>query len=421
MSTHVLDTSAAPADGPTPRRGIVVLIGATMAMALGFGSLALTSIFMRPLEAEFGWTRADISLGYAVASTGMAVGGLAWGWISDRVDIRVLLAIGGSGMFLSVASMAIIQSLWQLYLANAILAGLGFSVLYAPLLAAPGDWFDSRRGLAVGIVTAGGALGQGLLPFLANHLIDALGWRAAYACIALIMLACLGMSLPLVTRPGSGRTSLLQASSHEIAEARGGERLRVSLLSLAAFLCCACMGMPLVHLASFVTMICGSPSIGATSLLVAMLFGTVGRISFGLLADRIGYLPSYAGASLIQTIAVGTYPLLDNSLSILALSAVFGFGFAGNMTCLVLCIREAVPAQRFGSTLGLVMLIAWLGMGAGGYTGGALFDATGSYVAALLLASAAGILNLVVIAIMTIMKVAAKRKTRALVPSPVAV
>jgi len=181
------------------------------------------------------------------------------------------------------------------------------------------------------------------------------------------------------------------------------------------------MGMPLVHLASFVTMICGSPSIGATSLLVAMLFGTVGRISFGLLADRIGYLPSYAGASLIQTIAVGTYPLLDNSLSILALSAVFGFGFAGNMTCLVLCIREAVPAQRFGSTLGLVMLIAWLGMGAGGYTGGALFDATGSYVAALLLASAAGILNLVVIAIMTIMKVAAKRKTRALVPSPVAV
>src|SRR5262245_29872365 len=84
-----------------PLRGMLILVGATMAMALGFGTLALTSVFMRPLEAEFGWSRAELSFAYAVATVGMAVGGLVWGRVSDRVNIRLLMAIGGSGMVLS--------------------------------------------------------------------------------------------------------------------------------------------------------------------------------------------------------------------------------------------------------------------------------------------------------------------------------
>ena len=69
----------------TRSRGILVVGGATVAMALGFGGLALISVFMRPLEAEFGWSRAEISLAYAVATVGMALGGVVWGrvWIGS--------------------------------------------------------------------------------------------------------------------------------------------------------------------------------------------------------------------------------------------------------------------------------------------------------------------------------------------------
>ncbi|MFP4539237.1 MAG: hypothetical protein ACLFPA_13165 [Dichotomicrobium sp.] len=62
----------------------------------------------------------------------------------------MLLAIGGAGMALSLLSMSVVQALWQIYLANIVLAGLGFSVLYAPLLAVSGEWFSSRRGLVTG-------------------------------------------------------------------------------------------------------------------------------------------------------------------------------------------------------------------------------------------------------------------------------
>jgi|GraSoiStandDraft_29_1057270.scaffolds.fasta_scaffold1225699_2 MFS family permease len=101
----------------TRSRGILVVGGATVAMAPGFGGLALISVFMRPLEAEFGWSRAETSLAYAVATVGMALDGVVWGPVSDRVDIRILLAIGGSGMVLPLLAMAAVQSLWHTYLA----------------------------------------------------------------------------------------------------------------------------------------------------------------------------------------------------------------------------------------------------------------------------------------------------------------
>lgn len=384
-------------------RGVLVVGGATVGMALGFGSLALISVFMRPLEAEFGWSRAETSLAYAVATVGMALGGVAWGWASDRVRIRILLAIGGAGMALPLLAMAAVQSLWQAYLAHLVLSGLGFAVLYAPLLSATGEWFERRRGLAVGIVTAGGALGQGVLPFLANMLIDAIGWRLAFVGVGIATAFALALTLPFVTRPEGARVASGTAA-HPGDRHRNGERLQLATLAAAAFLCCACMGVPLVHLASFVGMVCGSPALGATSLLVAMLSGAVGRVCFGLVADRLGYLPSYALASAVQTACVAAYPLLGDGVSILALSAVFGFGFAGNMTCLILCVRDLVPASRFGGALGLVMLVAWAGMGVGGYAGGVLFDITLGYSLSFALAGLAGLLNLLAIGALIAMR-----------------
>jgi MFS family permease len=298
-------------------------------------------------------------------------------------------------MLAALLAMAGAQSLWQIYLAHLLLSSLGFAVLYAPVLSATGAWFDRHRGLAIGVVTAGGALGQGVLPFIANLLIDALGWRLAFVNLAAVMLVALALALPTIGYPGGAklRAGVATLTGRE----RNGERLRLMMLAVAALMCCACMGVPLVHLASYVGMVCSSPTLGAASLLVAMLFGTVGRVLFGAIADRIGYLPSYALASAIQTICVGAYPWLGDSSSLLLLSAVFGFGFAGNMTCLVLCVQDAVPAQRFGGALGKVMLVAWTGMGIGGYAGGALFDIYLSYTLPFALGSAAGFLNLLAI------------------------
>jgi MFS family permease len=389
-----------PPAAASTRHGALVVLAATVAMAMGFGGLGLITVFMGPMEADLGWSRAETSFAYAVSTLGMAFGGLYWGRLSDRVDIRILLAAGGIGMVASLLAMAALKSLSVLYLASAIYGGFGFSVLYAPLLSTSGDWFPQRRGLVMGLVTAGGALGQGVLPYFANVLIGAFGWRWAFVGIGCTLLAALALALPLLKWPHGTRAAA--TSCTEAAEPNRAETATVALLALAAFLCCVCMGVPLVHMASFIGAVCGSPSVGANSLLIAMAAGAVGRVCCGSIADRIGALRAYAISSAIQTACVLTFPLIGDAVSFMALSALFGFGFAGNMTCLSLCVREAVPATRFGGALGAVMMVGWIGMAAGGYAGGALFDASLSYTLSFIVAGAAGVLNLAIIAVLAI-------------------
>jgi MFS family permease len=281
------------------------------------------------------------------------------------------------------------------YVAHVIYGGCGFSTLYSPLLSTSGEWFPERRGLVMGVVTAGGAAGQGLLPFFASYLINALGWRWAFIGIGGTFVVALALVLPGLRWPQGTRAPV--ANFADASDTAWAETMIVALLALAAFLCCACMGVPVVHLASFVGAVCGSPSVGLASLVIAMIAGAVGRVCCGVIADRIGPLKAYAVASAIQTACVLAFPALENGLSLMVLSAVFGFGFAGNMTCLSLCVRQAVPVSRFGGALGAVMMIAWAGMAAGGYLGGVLFDLSRGYTASFVLAGIAGILNLAVI------------------------
>ena len=105
-------------------------------------------------------------------------------------------------------------------------------------------------------------------------------------------------------------------------------------------------------------------------------------------ADRLGALASYAMASAPQTASVLVFPVLEDSLSFMVLSAVFGFGFARNMTSLSLCVRNAVPANRFGGARS-------------SYFSGRLFGATLSYNLSFIVAGVVGTLNLLVLALIS--------------------
>ena len=190
-------------------RGALVVLAATVAMAMGFGGLGLITVFMGPIEADLRWSRSDTSLGYALSTAGMAIGGLFWGRLSDRMDVRILLAIGATGMVASLLAMSILQSLSAFYIAHVVYGGFGFSVLYAPLLSTSGEWFPERRGLVTGLVTAGGAIGQGLLPFLASFLINAFGWRWAFVGIGCSLLAALALALPMLRWPKGTRAPVV--------------------------------------------------------------------------------------------------------------------------------------------------------------------------------------------------------------------
>ena len=377
--------------------GWVVVAVATTCLALGFGTNATVSIFMKPFEDEFGWLRAQVSMAYTLLAVGAAVGGIIWGSLSDRIGAR---SIGFFGAFAISAGLMALR--WQsdlttLYLLYFLIGFAGFACLFTPMIALAGLWFNARKGLAIGIVTAGGALGQGIVPYVTRLMITEVGWRDAALYLGLGYLVIL-VPLMFLLRPAPVLLSSTGPSPASNDNLWGlPHTLTIPWLALAGVFCCICMAVPLVHLVPLGIDLGCSPQTAAGLLLSLMIAGVFGRLFFGWLADRIGGLRSYFLASLAQTLVVFWFTQTASIALLYQLSVLFGFGFAGVMTCLLICAREAAPLRISGTAMAIVSTTAWIGMGIGSYQGGYLYDASGSYVLSYANAALAGIMNLAVV------------------------
>jgi MFS family permease len=375
----------------------VVVAAGTVAMMAGFGLTATVSLMVKPFEIESGWLRADIAFSYTLLCAGAAVGGLVTGWANDRIDTRPIAVFGalvmGAGL-LAIARQTDLAHIHMLYLATGV---FGFSCLYAPVIATVGLWFGSGRGLAMGIVTAGGALGQGLLPPMLQPLIATYGWRVAFGYLGVAYLMVVAPLMMFLRKPeSSGRAAVSAADAPaqwSIPPAAG-----IAWMSVATMLCCASMAVPLVHLLALFADRGLSDARGASLILVIMLAAAVGRLAFGMAADRFGALTAYVASVLMQTVTLYGFIIFSALGTLYGLAVLFGFGFGGVMTTLLLCTRAAVPARLSGRAIAMVTLFAWLGMGLGGYQGGYCFDMTGTYAASFGSAALAGVANLLVLA-----------------------
>ncbi len=151
-------------------------------------------IFLKSLEAEFGWSRAAIS---GAHSLGFIMGGLfsvLFGGMSDRFGSRMIIT-GGSVIFaVGCFLMSGVSAIWQVYLFYGVLINLWGSPANVSLLSTAMRWFSKKRGLVSGIVKVGTGLGIMIIPLLSSQLINAYGWRNAFTILGVI---CLVIVLPL--------------------------------------------------------------------------------------------------------------------------------------------------------------------------------------------------------------------------------
>ncbi len=375
-------------------RWVIVFAAAAM-LALSMGQLVNgLSVFFIPLELEFGWQRGAIAFINTAGLLGMAFGGILMGAIADRVSIRAVCLFGGLVVGVCVLAAAWANSLWQLYVLFFLAGAFGGGALFAPLIALVGGWFRAGAGLAIGIASAGQAVGQGGVPFGTAFLIDALGWRGAFVALGLISLAVL-VTLAFFMRDPPKRSASAVAREDE------SKPLPVVVvvvwLSAATILCCTCMSVPLVHLVPLIQGQGISAPDASGVLFVLLLAAIAGRVAFGKLADMVGAIPAYLTASLWQTSLVFVFTQIGDLETFYAFAPVYGFGYAGVMTSLLITIRELTPASQRGGATGVITAFGWLGHGLGGYQGGLCFDLTGAYTLSFANAAFAGILNLLVV------------------------
>ena len=141
--------------------GWVIVSYGIVATCIGVGTLTSLSVFLQPVAAELGASRAGVSSVSTLGFLAMGVGGFIWGTLADRFGTRAVVFAGGVllGVGLLAASQA--RDLTELQIAYGLVVGLAAGSSFAPLTALTSSWFDRHRSLAVALVSMG--LGMGLL------------------------------------------------------------------------------------------------------------------------------------------------------------------------------------------------------------------------------------------------------------------
>jgi MFS family permease len=385
---------------PEPPYRWVILVATAVVLAIAMGLLVNGfSVFFIPLEQAFGWQRADVALINSAGLIGIAIGGIVMGIIADRVGVRLVTIFGAAAFGICVLLAAYANALWQFYTLFFLAGALGGGSLFAPLIALVGNWFRTGVGLAIGIASAGQAVGQGGMPYGSAFLIDAMGWSDALTTLGLVSLLVL-IPLAMLMREPPMLTGANAAGS------RGGSEdahlplpvgVLVIWMSAAVIMCCTCMSVPLMHLIPLIQG-CGYSAPEAGGVLFTMLIsGILGRIAFGKLADMIGAIPAYMTASFWQTALVFVFTQIQSLEMFYLFAPLYGFGYAGVMTGVLTTTRLLTPASKRAASMGTILAFGWLGHGLGGFQGGFFYDLTNAYYISFGNAVLAGMLNLIIV------------------------
>ena len=355
--------------------------------------------FLKPIVDDLGLDRASFSIVIALSlflyGAFMPLAGMAL----DRFSVRAVTSVGTVLLVVSLVLTALVRNFWEFAAVYGVLVPLGLAGT-GPVIASGvvARWFSKRRGTALSVLGSASMTGMSLLVPAVTWLILTTGWRTTYMLIAAAVLA---LVLPLCLlvlrdspesvglRPDGG--ALKPGTSAAVVErVTAGEALRtLAFWQLAGsfFTCGFSMSLLSAH---------GIPMLtdhGYSPMFASWALGVLGgsaigfTVMLGALSDRFGRRPVlatiYAGRIFIFA---GLFLIRDNPVAILAVAVLGGITMAGTGS-----MTSALTADIYGrfsvsSVFGLIFLVHQTGSALGSALAGVLFETTGGYGAAYVLA-----------------------------------
>ena len=363
------------------------IVGACgVCLMLSVGTLLLYSfgVFVRPLAAQFHWTRTQISGALTTGQLVVAVSCPLWGMLIDRFGPRKVIVPSVVGMSLAYTSLALLTPhVWHLYLAFALFTLLGGAAAplgYAAVLVRS---FDRHLGLALGFSLMGIGVGAAFLPKAATWLIMTHGWRTAYVSIGVATLA--------VTVPASlyaTRYAKLPAAALTATRIRIGRLVTTPafLLMCSIFILLgATSGGTLAHFVSMLTDRGISPPEAATIAGAAGIAVIAGRAGIGWLLDHFNPARLLAGVALMIVAALIVLLTSHSRASGYVASLLVGCVLGAEVDFTAFLVRQYFGNATFGRLYGIAFGTFSLGVGLGPLLLGMSFDRLGSYRPGLIL------------------------------------
>jgi MFS family permease len=360
---------------------VVVAVGA-LATCVGMGAMFSLPVFLAPISASTGWSRAGIATAMTLNFVTMGVAAFGWGALSDRFGPRRVVLAGAVllGVGLSWASRS--TSVLEFQLVYGVMVGLAGGSFMAPMIATVTQWFDEHRAVAVSLVSAGLAVAPMTVSPFASWLIAAQGWRTAQLIIGVAAAVLLIPASLLVRRPPSAAAGAAPGVAGDTPGATAMQALKspqFAVLALTFFACCAAHSGPIFHTVSY-AIGCGLPAMTAVTIYSAEgLAGLGGRLLLGVLADRLGVKRVLIAGLIVQALAAGAYAFASRLGEFYAVAAIFGLAYGGVMPLYAVLARAYFAPQIMGTVVGAMVLASSFGMALGPAVGGWIFDTFQSY------------------------------------------
>lgn len=376
----------------------VVLGAVTLVLLAASGVRSSFGVFIRPMEAEFGWNRTSLS---AVASLSLflygAVGPVA-GRLADRWGPRGVMAIATLLLGAGTLGAGPVASLGQLYLTVGIVAALGAGGAAMSVAASvTSRWFDTRRGLVLGLAGGGLAAGQLLIVPLAMALTVAWGWRLTFVVLGLgILVLVLPVALGLIRNdprdlglaPYGAVAGAAPKTEDEIAAERTGvldaaRSLPFWLLAGSFWVCgYTTSGLVLTHLIPHATEH-GFPALQAAQALGIMgALNIVGTVASGWICDRFGQKGPLAGYYFLRGLSLVFLPYVGTAPGLFAFAAIFGLNYISTVPATTALTARIYGRYSVGELSGWIFFSHQVGAAIGSVVGGYLHDRFGDYALA---------------------------------------
>jgi MFS family permease len=363
-------------------RWVIVAAGGLLG-CVAIGAMFSLPVFLRPMSQDTGWSVTGISTAMTIGFLALAAASMVWGNLSDRYGPRPVVLTGSIVLAASLALASRAESLTEFQLLFGLLVGAATAAVFAPMMACVTGWFDTQRGLAVSLVSAGMGMAPMTMAPLAAWLVIGHDWRTAMQIIAGLAAVLMIPAALLVRRPpaleaGAG-TGAVDEPQSGMSVGQAVRSPQFITLMLANFFCCATHSGPIFHTVSY-AVTCGIPMLAAVSIYsVEGLAGLFGRLGFGLAGDRFGAQRVLVIGLLTQAFGVLAYAFVGELGGFYAVAVLVGFIYAGTMPLYAVIIRENFPLKMMGTIIGGTAMAGSLGMSTGPLLGGLIYDRFGTY------------------------------------------
>ena len=365
-------------------------------VAIGFFFYSY-GVFFKAIAVEFGDSRLGVALGLTVTSAVGAIAAPLVGRALDRFPLKRVIGVGATSMAIGFLCLAFVRNQLEFYLVLGLFIGFGASSMgnlaTSKLVT---NWFDRKRGTALGIAATGVSMSGVVMPYLSAEIIEAYGWRegfAAYGLFTLFVVVPVVLRF-IISRPedvGLTPDGALVIEPQQNQETVAPQKISMrevtrdrnfwSIVGSFALVFCA-MSTTLTHMVPRLTDMGHSLSLASLIMSLCAALGVVGKLTFGWLADK---LPLRRVIILVIALQfIGQFIMYRNTdLTPFALgAALFGYGVGGVVPLHGIVVAKTFGREQFGAVLGLMrpamFPIQILGVPFAGW----VYDSTGSYALA---------------------------------------